>query len=88
MLSIMLLSHFCSGVDGGLVERCIAHSNGGTNGHLGGGPFAIWAWNANAVRIAHCVAYNNFNGHPAGNSNDGGGFDLDGGTSNCVVEFW
>ena len=42
----------------------------------------------NAVRIANCVSFHNSNGHPGDPSYyDGGGFDLDGGTTNSVIEY-
>jgi len=77
-----------SGVDGAVIEGCIAYENGHLNGHVGGGPVGIWAYSANAVRIANCVSFHNSNGHPGDPSYyDGGGFDLDGGTTNSVIEY-
>lgn len=76
-----------SGVDGGLITRCSASFNGHSNGHDGGGPVGIWFWNSNNGTISHCVARGNGNGHAPFTSNDGGGFDLDGGCSNCVIEY-
>ena len=37
--------------------------------------------------ISHCVSYENANGHAPDTSNDGCGFDLDGGATNSVVEY-
>lgn len=72
-------------VDGALITRCVAHDNGYLNAHNGGGPVGIWAWNSNNVTISHCVSYHNQNGPQ--HSDDGGGFDLDGGCTNSVVEY-
>lgn len=68
-----------SGVDGALIEYSIAHDNGwNTNGRVG-----IWTYEANNVTIQHCEAYRNVT--PAGS--DGGGFDLDGGVTNSVMQY-
>lgn len=75
-----------SGVDGGVVSRCVASENGASNGHFGGGPFGIWTYDSNNVTTTRCVAHHNHNGFPAGDSNDGGGFDIDGGSTNCLIE--
>jgi hypothetical protein len=42
---------------------------------------------ANNLTISHCVAHDNLNGQPPFTSNDGCGFDLDGGTTNSVIEY-
>jgi hypothetical protein len=76
-----------SGVDGAVIRRSLAYRNGFANGHQGGGPCGIWFWQANNGLITSCVSHSNGNGKPPGTSNDGCGFDLDGGTSNSVVEF-
>ena len=76
-----------SGVDGAVIERSLAFGNGNSNGHQGGGPCGIWFWQANNGTITHCVSHSNGNGKEAGTSGDGCGFDLDGGTSNSVVEY-
>ena len=76
-----------SGVDGALIMRCLAYRNGAHNGHQGGGPCGIWFWDTNNGTISHCVSHDNMNGKPPGSSNDGCGFDLDGGSSNSVIEY-
>ena len=76
-----------SGIDGALITRSTAYRNGGRNGHAGGGPVGIWLWNTHNGTISHSLAFANSNGHPSGSSNDGGGFDLDGGCSACVIEY-
>lgn len=74
-----------SGADGAVITRSVAYGNGFANGHVGGGPVGIWGWDINNLTISHCVSYRNGNG-PA-HSNDGGGFDLDGGATNSVIEY-
>jgi hypothetical protein len=49
----------------------------------GNGPVGIWAWESNNVRIQYCISYRN---KTSKNAKDGGGFDLDGGVTNSVVQ--
>lgn len=76
-----------SAVDGIVIERCRASFNGFRNGHTPGGPYGIWFWNTNNGTIRHCVSHSNSNGQPPMTANDGGGFDLDGGCTNCLIEY-
>ena len=69
-------------VNGATIERCISHDNGENNNHRGGGPVGIWAWDSNYVIIQHNESYGNKSG-----TIDGGGFDLDGGVTNSVVQY-
>lgn len=74
-----------SGTIGGLIDRCIAHDNGGTSGQLhGGGPVGIWCWGCAGVTIQHCLVYNESTNQTAG---DGGGFDIDGGATDCTIQY-
>ncbi len=70
------------GVDGALMEHNVAYNNGGDNVNRGGGPVGIWAWDCNDVTIQHNEAW----GNRTGNTADGGGFDLDGGCTNSVMQ--
>lgn len=72
-----------SGVDGGLVEYCEAYNNGSNNRSTGGGPVGIWAYDAKNIIIQHCESHHN----KAGLTKDGGGFDLDGGSQFCTVQY-
>lgn len=67
-------------VDGAVIERNVAHHNGGL---AGGGGVGIWTWESNNVAIQFNEAYQNqtFDGR------DGGGFDLDGGVTNSVMQY-
>jgi hypothetical protein len=71
-----------SDVDGAVVERCVAYNNGARNTAVGG-PVGIWAWDANNVTIQ----YNESHHNRTGSSADGGGFDLDGGVTNSVMQY-
>ncbi|MGD9635158.1 MAG: dockerin type I domain-containing protein, partial [Pirellulales bacterium] len=66
--------------DGAVIERNVAHHNGG---QAGGGGVGIWAWQGNDVSIQFNEAYANqtFDGR------DGGGFDLDGGVTNSRLQY-
>ena len=67
-------------VDGAAIRNSIAHSNGIAAGK---GNVGIWAWHSNDVTIEHNRAFGNRS--PLGG--DGGGFDIDGGVTNSVVQF-
>lgn len=69
-------------VDTGIVEYCVAHDCGINNIHCGG-PVGIWAWDCNNISIQHNEAYN----ISCGSGCDGGGFDLDGGVTNSVMQY-
>jgi hypothetical protein len=69
-------------VNGATVEHCTAYSNGADNSSTGGGPVGIWAYNANAVVIEYNQSYANEAAHQ-----DGDGFDLDGGTTNSIIQY-
>jgi hypothetical protein len=73
-----------SSLDGGLIEYCVAYNNGENSDYPdSGGPIGIWAWDSRNVVIQFCEAYEN----KTGNRADGGGFDLDGGCMNCIVQY-
>jgi len=73
-----------SGVNGGMVEYCTAHDNGGRNGNQpGGGPIGIFAFWSNNITFQYNESYNN----KTGNNTDGGGFDFDWWTFNSVMQY-
>lgn len=73
-----------SATEGGLIERCYAHHNGGGGGkQSGGGPVGIWCWNAKQVTIRRCLVHDQ---KTIKGAMDGGGFDLDGGAKQCIIE--
>ena len=64
------------GVRDGTVEYCFASENTGK-----GGGVALWAYDCNKVTFRNCIASDTRT-----EGKDGGGFDLDGGCVECVVE--
>ena len=71
-----------SGVDGGMIERSVAHTNG-ERSTAGNGPVGIWTFESNNVTIQYSESFNN----RTGNTKDGGGFHLDNSTSNSVLQY-
>ena len=71
-----------SNTDGGLIEYCAAYNNGAGNVHCGG-PGGIWVYDANGVTIQ----YNESFGNHSTSLCDGLGFDLDGGSRNCIMQY-
>lgn len=73
-----------SSVDGAIIEFCEAYNNGEfCDDPCSGGPIGIWAWDSHKVVIQYCESYDN----KTANEKDGGGFDLDGGCVNCVMQY-
>lgn len=58
--------------------------NGANQTWTGNGPVGIWCWNSNHITFSHCISCNNSRGVGA---TDGGGFDLDGGTTYSLIEY-
>lgn len=71
-----------SDVDRATIEHCRAWNNG-SRCTWRQGPVGIWAWDANAVTIQFCESHHNRTTGKA----DGGGFDLDGGVTNSIVQY-
>jgi len=70
-------------IDGLLIEHCEAFQNGADNRSTAGGPVGIWVWMCKNAIIQYCVSHDNY----AGLTKDGGGFDIDGGASNCILQY-
>ena len=70
------------GVDGGVIQYCVAHDNGQKNPYCGG-PGGIWTLESNNIIIQFCESYLNHNGTGC----DGLGFDLDGGVTNSIMQY-
>ncbi len=70
-------------VNGLLIEYCEAFENGSDNRCTAGGPVGIWVWMCKNAAIQYCSSHHNY----AGLTKDGGGFDIDGGASNCILQY-
>ena len=67
-----------------LIDHCTATNNGWDMPRTGNGPVGIWAYEADSVTIQHCLSYKN---KTSKGGADGGGFDLDGGVTNSIVQY-
>ncbi len=72
-----------SDTQNGIIEKCVAYSNGALCHSKLGGPVGIWAWDSKNIIIQFNESYNN----KTGGIKDGGGFDLDGGMENSVLQY-
>jgi len=70
-------------VSNAVIERSVAHDNGVRCASTQGGPVGIWAWDSANVVIQRNESYNN----GTAGEHDGGGFDLDGGVINSVMQY-
>jgi hypothetical protein len=66
------------------IEYCEASNNGWDMPWTGNGPVGIWIWDCTQVLIQYCISHDNKTNPVA---KDGGGFDLDGGVSNSVIQY-
>ncbi|MBA3685865.1 MAG: right-handed parallel beta-helix repeat-containing protein [Planctomycetes bacterium] len=72
------------GIDGAVIERCVAWDNGARCDFPGGGPVGIWAWDCRKVLIQYNESHHNRTGNA---SVDGGGFDFDGGVTDSLMQY-
>jgi hypothetical protein len=76
-----ILAGYCTNV---MVEHCTATNNGWDMPRIGNGPVGIWCFEADSVTIQHCLSFRN---KTSVGGADGGGFDLDGGTTNSLIQY-
>ncbi len=68
----------------GTIEYCEAYENGALcDATESGGPVGIWAYNCDRALLQFNKSHHNHSNNQA----DGGGFDLDGGTTNSVMRY-
>lgn len=72
------------GLNGGLVEYCLAFDNGWDMPRQGNGPVGIWGWDCDRLTIQHCISHGN---KTAPGAFDGGGFDIDGGATRSILQY-
>jgi hypothetical protein len=85
----MLDNHSGNGIlvgvsDSVIIDHCTATNNGWDMPRQGNGPVGIWTWQSDHVTIRYCISYRN---KTSKGGKDGGGFDLDGGVTNSLVEY-
>ena len=68
-------------IDGGVMDDCTAWNNGALCRSAGGG-VGLWTCASRNVIIQHCESYGNRT-----SGGDGGGFDIDGGCVDCVLQY-
>jgi len=68
-------------VDGGLIEHCRAWNNGALCRSKGGG-VGLWTCASRRVIIQYCESFANKT-----SGADGGGFDIDGGSVDCMLQY-
>ncbi len=74
-----------SGTKGGLVDHCYVHDNGGSAGdNAGGGPVGIWTYASDSVTMQRCLVHGQ---RTTAGAVDGGGFDIDGGATNALIQY-
>jgi hypothetical protein len=66
------------GIDSGIVEYSRASNTGST----GKGVVGLWAWSCRNLIFQYCSVDGTVTSGP-----DGGGFDLDGGTESCIIQY-
>ncbi|MHC4531471.1 MAG: right-handed parallel beta-helix repeat-containing protein [Planctomycetota bacterium] len=73
-----------SQINRGVIEYCEAYNNGWLcDDPDSGGPIGIWTWDSKEVIIQFCESHHN----KSNNGKDGGGFDIDGGCVNCIIQY-
>ncbi len=74
-----------SGCTSALIDRCYAHHNGGGAGdNSGGGPVGIWGYSTNGLVIQRSLVHDQ---RTTPGAVDGGGFDIDGGSTNSIIQY-
>ena len=66
-----------------LIDQCEAFENGWDMPRIGNGPVGIWTYESDSVTIQNSKSHHN---KTAKGADDGGGFDLDGGVTNSVIQ--
>jgi hypothetical protein len=70
--------------DSVMIDHCSATNNGWDMPRKGNGPVGIWTWESDHITIQYCISYRN---KTSPDAKDGGGFDLDGGVTNSLIQY-
>jgi hypothetical protein len=70
-----------SAIENAAIEYCEAYNNGEYNANPAGGPVGIWFYLVKNGLIQYCESHHNNT-----STIDGGGFDIDGGSQNCIIQ--
>jgi hypothetical protein len=68
-------------VNGGYVERCVAHGNGALSDYNQAGPIGIFAYDATRITFK----FNESHSNKTKSNRDGAGFDFDGGVTDSIM---
>jgi hypothetical protein len=71
-----------SAIDNAVIEYCEAYNNGENNTNPSGGPVGMWFYLVRNGVIQFCESHHNRTA-----TIDGGGFDIDGGSQNCIIQY-
>ncbi len=66
-----------------LIDHCEAYNNGWDMPRNGNGPVGIWTYESDSVVIQNSISHHN---KTSDGGIDGGGFDLDGGVTNAIIQ--
>lgn len=66
-----------------LIEYCETYGNGINSNYAYAGPMGIFVYNAKNAIIQYCESHHN----QTNTSHDGGGFSIDGGSVDCVLQY-
>ncbi|MCM4160409.1 right-handed parallel beta-helix repeat-containing protein [Antarcticibacterium flavum] len=72
-----------SDVQNSVIEYSTVYNSGSGNTFTQGGPVGIWYWDADQVTIQ----FNEVYGMGSASNKDGGGFDMDGGVTNGIMQY-
>ena len=70
-------------VEDALIEHNFVYDNGASNAAPYQGPVGLWAWDCTHTVIQYNESFNN----KSGTESDGGGFDLDGGCQDSIMQY-
>jgi hypothetical protein len=73
-----------SGTQYGTIEYCEVYNCGTGNVGTAGGPVGIITYRSDSIAIQWCISHHNATGP---SNYDGSGFDIDGGSNDCIMQY-